>query len=74
MKAQPTEAAALLAPFWGLDAGIVAQSNGRRSYALRPVTPQNIVEQQKIADTFLAEKLQPRRINAVDVPLFKPQA
>lgn len=74
VKQNPKEAAALLSPFWGLDAGIVEQANGRRSYAVRPVTPQNIVEQQKIADTFFAEKLLPRRINATDVPLFKPQA
>ncbi|MDO9434456.1 aliphatic sulfonate ABC transporter substrate-binding protein [Hydrogenophaga sp.] len=73
VKQQPKEAAALLAPFWGLDAGIVEQANGRRSYAVRPVTPQNIVEQQKIADAFLAEKLLPRRVNATDVALFKPQ-
>jgi sulfonate transport system substrate-binding protein len=74
VKQSPKDAAALLAPFWGLDPAIVEQANGRRSYAVRPVTPQNIVEQQKIADTFLAEKLLPRRINTVDVPLFKPQA
>lgn len=74
VKQNPKEAAALLSPFWGLDVGIVEQANGRRSYAVRPVTPQNIVEQQKIADTFFAEKLLPRRINATDVPLFKPQA
>ncbi len=74
VKQNPKEAAALLSPFWGLDAGIVEQANGRRSYAVRPVTPQNIVEQQKIADTFFAEKLLPRRINSTDVPLFKPQA
>lgn len=74
VKQNPKEAAALLAPFWGLDATIVEQANGRRSYAVRPVTPQNIAEQQKIADAFLAEKLLPRRINAVDVALFKPQA
>lgn len=74
VKQNPEEAAALLAPFWGLDAAIVEQANGRRSYAVRPVTPQNIAEQQKIADAFLAEKLLPRRINAVNVALFKPQA
>ncbi|HAJ13970.1 MAG TPA: aliphatic sulfonate ABC transporter substrate-binding protein, partial [Comamonadaceae bacterium] len=61
-------------PFWGLDAGIVEQANGRRSYAVRPVTPQNLTEQQKIADAFFAEKLLPRRIDALDVALFKPEA
>lgn len=74
VKQHPKEAAALLAPFWGLDAGIVEQANGRRSYAVRPVTPQNLTEQQKIADAFFAEKLLPRRIDALDVALFKPEA
>lgn len=74
VKQSPKDAAALLAPFWGLDAAIVEQANGRRSYAVRPVTPQGLSEQQRIADAFLAEKLLPRRINTVDVPLFKPQA
>jgi len=74
VKQQPKEAAALLAPFWGLDAAIVEQANGRRSYAVRAATAQNIAEQQKIADTFFAEKLLPRRVNALDIGLFKPQA
>jgi sulfonate transport system substrate-binding protein len=73
VKQQPKEAAALLAPFWGLDAAIVEQANGRRSYAVRAATAQNIAEQQKIADTFFAEKLLPRRVNALDIGLFKPQ-
>ena len=74
VKQQPKEAAALLAPFWGLDAAIVEQANGRRSYAVRAATAQNIAEQQKIADAFFAEKLLPRRVNALDIGLFKPQA
>ncbi|NIC43760.1 aliphatic sulfonate ABC transporter substrate-binding protein [Aquabacterium sp. A08] len=72
VKQYPKEAAALLAPFWGLDAAIVEQANTRRSYAVRPVTTQNLAEQQKIADAFFAEKLLPRRVNALDVALFKP--
>jgi len=74
VKANPKEAAALLAPFWGLDAAIVEQANGRRSYAVRPVTPQGLSEQQRIADAFFAEKLLPKKVDALDVPLFKPEA
>ncbi|WP_234263031.1 aliphatic sulfonate ABC transporter substrate-binding protein [Hydrogenophaga sp. NFH-34] len=74
VKGNPREAAALLAPFWGLDAAIIEQANARRSYAVRAVTPQNLSEQQKIADAFFAEKLLPRRLNALDVALYQPGA
>ena len=74
VKQHPREAAQLLAPVWGLDAATIEQANGRRSYAVRPVVPEVLGEQQKIADAFLAEKLLPRRVDALDVPLFKPGA
>jgi len=72
VKAHPKEAAALLAPFWGLDAAIVEQANSRRSYAVREATRERLSEQQRIADAFLAEKLLPRRVDALDVDLYKP--
>lgn len=74
VKQSPKDAAALLAPVWGIDAATVEQANERRSYAVRPATAANIGEQQKIADAFFAEKLLPRRIDALDVALFKPGA
>ncbi|MFT4193933.1 aliphatic sulfonate ABC transporter substrate-binding protein [Ottowia sp.] len=74
VKQQPREAARLLAPVWGLDAATIEQANGRRSYAVRPVVPEGLREQQKIADAFLAEKLLPRRVDALDAVLFKPGA
>ena len=74
VKHNPQEAAALLAPFWGLDAAIVAQANARRSYAVRPATREVLGEQQRIADAFFAEKLVPRKVDALDVALFKPTA
>lgn len=74
VKQHPKEAAALLSPVWGLDAATIEQANGRRSYAVRPVVEGNLGEQQKIADAFLTEKLLPRKVNALDVPLFKPGA
>ncbi|EGI77735.1 aliphatic sulfonate ABC transporter substrate-binding protein [Hylemonella gracilis] len=74
VKRQPKDAAALLGPFWGLDPAIVEQANGNRSYAVRAVTPERLVEQQKIADAFLAEKLLPKPMDALNVPLFKPTA
>jgi len=72
VKQNPKEAAALLAPVWGLDAATIEQANGRRSYAVRAVVPGNLGEQQKIADAFLAEKLLPRKVDAQAVALFQP--
>ncbi len=74
VKQNPKEAAALLAPVWGLDAATIEQANARRSYAVRPVVPEGLAEQQRIADAFFTEKLLPRKINALDVALFKPGA
>ena len=72
VKQRPKDAAALLSGVWGLDAAIVEQANAHRSYEVRPVVAAALVEQQRIADTFLAEKLLPRKINVLDVALFKP--
>jgi sulfonate transport system substrate-binding protein len=74
VKQSPKDAAALLAPVWGLDAATIEQANGRRSYAVRPVVPEVLSEQQRIADAFFAEKLLPRKIDALNVALFKPGA
>ena len=73
VKQNPQEAAALLAPVWGLDAATIEQANGRRSYAVRAVEPANLGEQQRIADAFLAEKLLPRKVDAQAVALFAPK-
>jgi sulfonate transport system substrate-binding protein len=74
VKANPRDAAALLAPVWGLDAATVEQANGRRSYAVRPVVQGGLAEQQRIADAFLTEKLLPKRVNTLEVSLYKPGA
>lgn len=74
VKQHPKEAAALLGPVWGLDSDIVELANSRRSYEVRAVQPSNMGEQQRIADAFLGEKLLPRRVDALNSPLFKPGA
>ncbi|MBN8754774.1 MULTISPECIES: aliphatic sulfonate ABC transporter substrate-binding protein [Variovorax] len=74
VKQNPKDAATLLAPVWGLDAATIEQANGRRSYAVRPVVAEGLTEQQRIADAFFAEKLLPRKIDALNVALFKPGA
>lgn len=73
-KKEPAAAAELLAPVWKLDAKIVEVANGRRSYEVRPVKPESLAEQQKIADVFLAEKLLPARVDASKVPIWTPEA
>jgi len=74
VKQNPKDAAALLSPVWGLDAATIEQANSRRSYAVRPVVAEGLTEQQRIADAFFGEKLLPRKIDALDVALFKPGA
>jgi len=74
VKQNPKEAATLLGGLWGLDAAIVEQANSHRSYEVRAVVSTTLNEQQRIADTFFAEKLLPKKINAQDVALFKPGA
>ena len=70
VKQSPQDAAALLAPVWGLDTATVEQANSRRSYLVRSVAPNSIGEQQKIADAFLDAGLLPKKVDATNVPLF----
>jgi sulfonate transport system substrate-binding protein len=72
VKDNPAEAAAFVAPLWGLDAETAALANTRRSYAVRAVIPANLGEQQKIADVFHEQGLLPKRIDAADVSIWKP--
>jgi len=39
---------------------------------VRPAVPEALGEQQRIADAFFAEKLLPKKIDALDIGLFKP--
>ncbi|NMM28572.1 MAG: aliphatic sulfonate ABC transporter substrate-binding protein [Glaciimonas sp.] len=71
-KQNPKEAAALLAPVWGLDANIVELANSRRSYEVRAVLPGALNEQQRIADAFLSEGFLPKKVDATAVSLWSP--
>ncbi|WP_349569768.1 aliphatic sulfonate ABC transporter substrate-binding protein [Azotobacter salinestris] len=74
LRANPREAARILAPLWGnLAPEIVEQANARRSYRVRPVQVESLAEQQKIADAFFAEGLLPRRVDAHDLSIWQPQ-
>ncbi|AMR65359.1 aliphatic sulfonate ABC transporter substrate-binding protein [Aquipseudomonas alcaligenes] len=75
LRANPAEAARILGPLWGnLDPAIVEQANGRRSYQVRPVEPDGLGEQQKIADAFFAEGLLPRAVDTRVVATWQPEA
>jgi sulfonate transport system substrate-binding protein len=72
VRAQPDQAAALLAPIWGLDERIVRAANEHRSYSVRPVERSALGEQQRIADTFEAAGLLPKHIDTAAVEIWTP--
>jgi sulfonate transport system substrate-binding protein len=73
VKAQPKEAAALLAGLWGIDAATVEEANSHRSYKIGIVTAPGLSEQQRIADAFFAEGLLPVKVNAGDAKIWTPK-
>ncbi len=74
VKANPKDAAKLLAGLWSIDAETVEESNSHRSYDVRPVTKSGLAEQQKIADAFFSENLFPKKIDTSDVLIWSPAA
>jgi len=72
VRQNPKEAAAFLAPIWGLDAPTIELANSRRSYDVRAVVVNALGEQQRIADAFFAAGLLPKKVNATDVAIWKP--
>lgn len=72
VRQSPKEAAAFLAPLWGLDAATIELANSRRSYEVRAVVVNALGEQQRIADAFFAAGLLPKKVNATDVAIWKP--
>jgi sulfonate transport system substrate-binding protein len=74
VKANPKDAAALLAGLWNIDAATVEEANSHRSYGVGAVTPAGLVEQQKIADAFFGEGLLPKKIDTATVKIWTPNA
>ncbi len=72
VKKNPEQAAAILAPAWGLDTATVEKANARRSYDVRPVDKDALQEAQKIADVFLKEGLLPKPVNVLGATVWKP--
>jgi sulfonate transport system substrate-binding protein len=71
VKKNPEAAAELLKPVWGLDTKVIEQANGRRSYDVRPVTADNLNEQQVIADSFYQEQLFPKPLDAKTASIWR---
>jgi len=72
VKGNPKEAAVLLAPAWGLEPVIIEEANSRRSYDVRAVTPENLAEQQTVADVFASASIIPRKIDTSRAPIWQP--
>ncbi|MFP5498348.1 MAG: aliphatic sulfonate ABC transporter substrate-binding protein [Gammaproteobacteria bacterium] len=73
VKSHPRDAAKVLGPLWGnLDVETVEAANAHRSYEVRPVTLDQLGEQQKIADAFFKAGLLPKAVDAQDVQVWKP--
>jgi len=73
VKHNPRDAAKVLGPLWGnLDVETVEAANTHRSYQVQPVKADQLGEQQKIADAFLAAGLLPKAVDAKDVDIWKP--
>jgi sulfonate transport system substrate-binding protein len=72
VKKNPDAAVKILAPVWKLDPAIIAQANSHRSYDVREVTPENLADEQKIADTFFTQHLLPRAIKASESQIWSP--
>jgi sulfonate transport system substrate-binding protein len=73
VKANPADAATLLAGLWGIDAATIEQANSHRSYKVGVVTPPGLSEQQRIADAFFAEGLIPVKVDAADAQIWTPK-
>ena len=72
VKANPEDAAKILAPLWGnLPTDVVLQANANRSYNVQNVIAEDMAEQQQISDAFFNEKLIPHTIDAKASDIFK---
>ncbi|CCD97046.1 putative ABC transporter, substrate-binding protein; aliphatic sulphonates transporter [Bradyrhizobium sp. ORS 375] len=73
VKANPAAAASQLAALWGIDAATVEEANSHRSYQVGAVTAAGLVEQQKIADAFLAERVLPVKVDTSALAIWTPK-
>jgi sulfonate transport system substrate-binding protein len=64
--AHKDELATELAALWGLPKPVADLAQGRTAFGTSPITKAILGEQQKIADTFFALKLIPKKINVLE--------
>ena len=64
--AHRNELATELSAIWGLPKAVADLSQGRTAFGTSPITKAILGEQQKIADTFFALKLIPKKINVLE--------
>ncbi|QLE57929.1 sulfonate ABC transporter substrate-binding protein [Nostoc sp. TCL26-01] len=69
----PEEVVKLTAPHLKLEPDILTTMVKRRTYGLRPITPEIMAGQQKIADLFAQEKVIPKRIEIKEAMLTTEQ-
>ncbi|WP_247878113.1 sulfonate ABC transporter substrate-binding protein [Azospirillum sp. TSO22-1] len=62
----PAEAAGILAPQTGIEAGALEIAIARLGYGVKPLNEQVVAEQQRIADTFFGLGLIPKKIDVRD--------
>lgn len=65
-KQNPKEVAKFISPLIGIDLPIVEVAAQRLTYGVKPVTPEVIAAQQKIADKFFELKLVPKQVKVSD--------
>ncbi|BAZ32415.1 aliphatic sulfonate ABC transporter periplasmic ligand-binding protein [Cylindrospermum sp. NIES-4074] len=68
-----SEVVKLTAPHLKIDEDILTTMINRRSYGLRPITPEIMQNQQKIADLFAQEKIIPKPIKIQEAMLTNEQ-
>jgi sulfonate transport system substrate-binding protein len=61
-RANPAEVTAILSQQTGLEPAVVALAASRYSYGVKPLSPEVVAEQQRIADVFSGLKLIPKPI------------
>ena len=65
-KQNPGEVAKFISPLIGIDLPIIDLAAHRLSYGVKPVTPEVLAAQQKIADKFFELKLVPKPVRVAD--------
>ena len=76
-KQNPKEVAKFISPLIGIELPVVEVAANRLSYGVKPVTPDVLAAQQKIADKFFELKLVPKQVRIADAawnPVVKQAA